>query len=56
MESNPSSLLYRVPKQLDRKAVMSATGLVVLEESAKHLLKETYVSECSIKSNSNVLM
>jgi hypothetical protein len=37
-----SSLLYRVLNQLDRKAVMSATGLVVLEESAKHLLKETY--------------
>lgn len=37
-----SSLLYRVLDQLDRKAVKSASGLVVLEESAKRLLKETY--------------
>ena len=37
-----SSLLYRVLNQLDRKAVKSASGLVVLEESAKRLLKETY--------------
>ena len=37
-----SSLLYRVLNQLDRKAVKSASGLVVLEESAKQLLKETY--------------
>ena len=37
-----SSLLYCVLKQLDRKAVKSASGLVVLEESAKRLLKETY--------------
>ena len=37
-----SSLLYRVLNQLDRKAVNSASGFVVLEESAKRLLKETY--------------
>ena len=37
-----SSLVYRVLNQLDRKAVNSASGLVVLEESAKRLLKETY--------------
>ena len=39
---NPSSLLYRVLNRLDEKAVMSASGLVVLEECAKHLLKDTY--------------
>ena len=37
-----SSLLYRILNQLDRKAVNSASGLVVLEESAKLLLKKTY--------------
>tara|TARA_B110000977_G_scaffold189604_1_gene259301 strand:- start:7566 stop:8753 length:1188 start_codon:yes stop_codon:yes gene_type:complete len=36
------SLLYYVLNQLDRNAVESAAGLVVLEESAKQLLKETY--------------
>ncbi len=37
-----SSLVYRVLSRLDRNAVKSASGLVVLEESAKRLLKETY--------------
>ena len=39
---NPSSLLYRVLNRLDQKAVKSASGLVVLEECAKNLLKDTY--------------
>ena len=39
---NPSSLLHRVLNRLDKKAVKSASGLVVLEESAKRLLQETY--------------
>jgi glycosyltransferase involved in cell wall biosynthesis len=39
---NPSSLLYRILNGLDKKAVKSASGLVVLEQSAKRLLKETY--------------
>tara|TARA_B110000008_G_scaffold272958_1_gene306460 strand:+ start:2437 stop:3630 length:1194 start_codon:yes stop_codon:yes gene_type:complete len=39
---NPSSLIYRVLKRLDQKAVKNASGLVVLEECAKDLLKETY--------------
>jgi hypothetical protein len=37
-----SSLLYRILNGLDKKAVKSASGLVVLEQSAKQLLKETY--------------
>ena len=37
-----SSLTYYILNQLDRNAVKSASGLVVLEESAKQLLKETY--------------
>jgi hypothetical protein len=37
-----SSLLYRILNGLDKKAVKSASGLVVLEQSAKRLLKETY--------------
>jgi glycosyltransferase involved in cell wall biosynthesis len=39
---NQSSLLYRILNGLDKKAVKSASGLVVLEQSAKRLLKETY--------------
>jgi glycosyltransferase involved in cell wall biosynthesis len=39
---NPASLLYRILNRLDKKAVKSASGLVVLEQSAKRLLKETY--------------
>jgi hypothetical protein len=39
---NSSSLLYRVLYRLDQKAVNNASGLVVLEECAKHLLEDTY--------------
>ena len=39
---SPSSLLYRVLNRLDQKAVKSTSGLVVLEECAKQLLKDTY--------------
>ncbi|MDB4078039.1 glycosyltransferase [Amylibacter sp.] len=39
---NLSSWLYRILNRLDQKAVKSASGLVVLEKSAKQLLKETY--------------
>lgn len=39
---NLSSWLYRILNRLDQKAVKSASGLVVLEEAAKQLLKETY--------------
>ena len=39
---NQSSLLYRVLDRLDKKAVKSASGLVVLEECAKCLLQDTY--------------
>ncbi len=39
---NPSSLLYRVLNRLDQNAVRNASGLVVLEDCAKHLLKDTY--------------
>ena len=38
----PSSLLYRFLNRLDQKLVKSASGLVVLEECAKRLLKDTY--------------
>jgi len=37
-----SSLLYRILNRLDQKAVKRASGLVVLEECAKHLLKDSY--------------
>ena len=37
-----SSLIYYVLNRLDRNAVKSALGLVVLEKSAKQLLIETY--------------
>jgi hypothetical protein len=37
-----SSLTYYILNQLDRNAVKSASGLIVLEESAKQLLKKTY--------------
>lgn len=39
---NESSLLYRVLNRLDQKCVKNASGLVVLEQSAKRLLEETY--------------
>ncbi len=39
---NPSSPLYLILKKLDQKAVKNASGLVVLEECAKNLLKYTY--------------
>ena len=39
---NTSSLLYRVLNFLDQRAVNRASGLVVLEEYAKLLLKDTY--------------
>jgi len=39
---NPSSLLYRILNSLDKKVVRSASGLVVLEQSAKRLLEEIY--------------
>lgn len=38
----PSSVLYSLMNSLDQKAVKNASGLVVLEECAKHLLKDTY--------------
>jgi glycosyltransferase involved in cell wall biosynthesis len=37
-----SSLIYYILNRLDRNAVKSASGLVVLEKSAKQLLIETY--------------
>ena len=39
---NPYSLLYRILNRLDQKAVKNSSGLVVLEDCAKHLLKNTY--------------
>lgn len=39
---NPSSLLYLILKKLDQQAVKKASGLVVLEECAKNLLKYIY--------------
>jgi len=39
---NQSSLLYWILNYLDKKAVRSASGLVVLEQSAKRLLEATY--------------
>lgn len=44
------SLMYYILSRLDRNAVKSASGLVVLEESAKQLLIETYdVSKVPLK-------
>ena len=39
---NRSSILYSLMNRLDQNAVKNASGLVVLEECAKHLLKDTY--------------
>jgi hypothetical protein len=39
---NSSSLLYFVLNKMDKRAVKNASGLVVLEECAKKLLKYTY--------------